>query len=236
MCPPPGTSSSATALSELDWARERVRRMLQQGPDDRLILVAVASVDFAAAIEGRSKRLSSAADRALMFAWREVADVLLVGSRTLTVERYGSLLPPPLERPAWPPIATISRTGDLDFDRILRARTPPALTVYSPVAPPLTHHDVTWRRAPADVTSVVADLRARGARIIVCEGGPTIYAQLVEADLATDFSLTVAPALVGGATPIFHSAMHGEPRPVDTLEVTNIGDHVFVHYALRARR
>lgn len=223
-------------MSELDWARERVQNLLERGPNDRLVLVAVASVDFAAAIEGRSKRLSSAADRALMFAWREVADVLLVGSRTLTIERYGSLLPPPHDRSAWPPIATVSRTGDLDFDRILRAKTPPALTVYSPVAPPRTHHDVTWRESTADVKRVVADLRARGARTIVCEGGPTIYAQLVEAGLATDFSLTVAPALVGGETPIFHSTMRGGPHPVTTLDATAIDGHVFVHYALRARR
>ena len=70
-------------MSDLEWARDRVRRALEAGPAQRLVLVAVASLDFAASIEGRSRRLSSAADRALMFAWREVADVLLVGSHTI---------------------------------------------------------------------------------------------------------------------------------------------------------
>ena len=208
--------------------------MLASGPADRLILVAVASVNFAAAIEGRSKRLSSDADRALMFAWREVADVLLVGSRTLTVERYGSLLPPELAAgrearglPAWPPIATLSRTGDLDFDRILRARTPPSLTVYGPVQPPGDR--AHWRESPADFASVVADLRARGARTIVCEGGPTVYTHVL--DLATDFSLTVAPNLVSGEASLFHPATENHTRHVRTTDVTAIGGHVFVHYA-----
>lgn len=215
--------------------------MLAQGPEERLVLIAVASVDFAAAIRGRSKRLTSAADKALMFAWREVADVLLVGHRTLAVERYGSLLPPRLEqarerqqKPAWPPIATISRTGELEFERIMRANTPPALTVYGPVEPPPTQWPVTWRNIDADedlLRQAVSDLRARGARTIVCEGGPTIFSLLVEANLATDYSLTVAPALVGGEVPIFHPAMRGRPHPVTTVDATAIDGHVFVHYA-----
>jgi riboflavin biosynthesis pyrimidine reductase len=217
-------------VTDLEWARDRVARVLAAGPEPRLILVAVASVDFAAAVHGRSKRLSSPADKALMFAWREVADALLVGPRTLEAERYGSLLGPGSDRP-WPPVVTVSRSGRLDFERILRAKTPPELVVYGPVDP---RGPAEWRHA-GDVSGAVADLRARGARTIVCEGGPTLYAQLVASGLATDFSLTVAPALVGAGPELFDPALRGHSRPVRMLDVTAIGDHVFVHYALSSQ-
>jgi riboflavin biosynthesis pyrimidine reductase len=151
-----------------------------------------------------------------------VADVLLVGSRTLTVERYGSLVPG--GREAWPPIATLSRAGDLDLDRILRARTPPDLIVYGPVEPPDSRAE--WRESPADFAHVVTDLRARGARTIVCEGGPTVYAHVLP--LATDFSLTLAPMLVGDGPALLPAT---RSRRLHTQDVAAVGDHVFVHYA-----
>jgi riboflavin biosynthesis pyrimidine reductase len=217
-------------VAELEWARDRVARALAAGPRQRLILVAVASLDFAAAVAGRSKQLSSPADKALMFAWREAADVLLVGPRTLEAERYGSLLPPDSPRP-WPPVATVSRSGVLDFERILRAKRPPELTVYGPVDP---RGPVPWRPAD-DLAAAVRDLRTRGAQTIVCEGGPTIYAQLVAANLATDLSLTLAPALVGAGPSLFDPVLRAPARPVRTVDVAAVGDHVFLHYDLSSQ-
>src|SRR3954469_14227999 len=132
------------ADDHLPWARGRVARLLAAGGPERLVLIAVSSLDFVAAVRGRTKRPTSAADQALMFAWREVADVLLVGARTLTVERYGELVP---GRPQQVPIVTISRAGDLDFTRALRANTPPRLTVYGqPRAD--APASVEWRALP----------------------------------------------------------------------------------------
>jgi riboflavin biosynthesis pyrimidine reductase len=87
---------------------------------------------------------------------------------------------------------------------------------------------VRWRESPAAFAHVVADLRARGARTIVCEGGPTVYAHVL--DLATDFSLTVAPNLVSGEASLFHPSLRGKARDARLADVTAIGDHVFVHY------
>jgi diaminohydroxyphosphoribosylaminopyrimidine deaminase / 5-amino-6-(5-phosphoribosylamino)uracil reductase len=200
-------------MTHLDWARDHVQRVCAEGPEARLVALAVASLDFRAAVDGRTRRLSSEADRALMVAWREAADVLLVGSRTLTIERYGAMLP----GTKLPPIATISRKGDLDRDRILRADDPPELHVYD-----------------RDVAGVVRDLRDKGAKIIVCEGGPTLFGLAFDAGLVTDYSLTLAPTIVGAGDRLI--AGKGEPRQLELLAATAVEQHLFVHYALQARK
>lgn len=226
----------------LDWARARVRGLLGDGPDHRFVAVAVTSLDARAGIAGRSGGLSSEADQALLYAWREVADVLLVGARTLAVERYGSLLPPPLAdargargAPAIPPVATISRDGGLDTARIRRAQEPPELVVYTEAEPvPAVVEGVAWRRLPdVDVALVAADLRERdGARVIVCEGGPTLYARALAAGVVTDLSLTLSPVVVGGGDPLlppFETAGDEGVR-LALADATSVGDHLFAHY------
>jgi riboflavin biosynthesis pyrimidine reductase len=221
----------------LDWARERVRSMLAAGAGPRLVAIAVTSLDCRAGIAGRSGGLSSEADQALLYAWREIADVLLVGARTLTVERYGSLLPQAMaarrrERglPPIPPVATISRDGRLDVARMRRADEPPDLLVYTEASPPQDAEGVAWRRLRAvTIGSVVEDLRARGAQVIACEGGPAIYAQALAARAVTDLSLTLSPIVVGEGDRLLPDVAPGEV-PLTLADATSIGDHLFVHY------
>ena len=225
------------ADEHFEWARARVRRLLDDGPGERLIAVAVVSADGAPALDGRSGGLSSAADQALLYAWREAADVLLVGSRTLDIERYGSLLPEPLQASRVkrgvtpiPGVATVSRDGSLNLDRILRANEPPVLTVYSGVSRPGDSR-VTWRQLEdVSASTVVADLRRHGARLIVCEGGPRLYTEVFAAGLATDLSLTIAPLLVGGDLQLVTAGAGSLHEPWRLADVTVVGAHVFFHY------
>jgi riboflavin biosynthesis pyrimidine reductase len=220
-----------------EWARARVRRLLDDGPDERLVAVAVASADGNPVLDGRSGGLSSDADQALVYAWREAADVLLVGSRTLDVERYGSLLPEALQAARAkrgvtpiPGVATVSRDGSLNLDRILRANEPPVLTVYSDVPKP-GETRVTWRRLPdLSATAVVDDLHRHGARRIVCEGGPRLYTEIFAAGLATDFSLTIAPLLVGGDERLVPGGDGPLHQPSRLVDVEAVGSHIFAHY------
>jgi riboflavin biosynthesis pyrimidine reductase len=52
------------------------------------------------------------------------------------------------------------------------------------------------------VKQAVADLGRRGARRILCEGGPTLNAALFQASLVDEIFLTIAPKLVGGEQPL----------------------------------
>jgi riboflavin biosynthesis pyrimidine reductase len=225
----------------LDWARDRVRALLGDDAGPRLVAVAVTSLDARAGIAGRSGGLSSETDQALLYAWREAADVLLVGARTLAVERYGSLLPPALaqarhDRSATPipPVATISRDASLNTARIRRAQEPPELLVYTEAAPPEDALGVAWRHLDdVDLAPVVADLQERdGARVIVCEGGPTIYSRALAAGVVTDLSLTLSPIVVGDGDPLLppFATPGGAGVRLALADATSVGDHLFAHY------
>lgn len=226
------------SADQLATARDRVKKCLDDGPQDRLVAVVVGSIDLRATIDARVKGLSSPADQAHLFAWREVADTLLVGGRTLTIERYGSLLPKDLQdarikrdEPPIPPVATISRRATLDVAQIRRAKEPPDLTVYSQTTAPGAV-DAEWVTQPAvTAESVVEDLRGRGNRIIVSEGGPTLFGLLFEAGVVTDLSLTVAPLLVGDEGPrVVEPAAPGPKLRLAGADAT--GGSLFTHYVV----
>jgi len=225
------------------WADERVRDVLDAGPEHRLIAMVVGSVDWRATVDGRSAGLSSPPDRALLRAWRGVADVLLVGSRTLEQERYGSIIPT-IERDAReargqtsvPRILTISRGMTLDLAQALRAEPELSLTIYSSThaAEPTGYPAVEVVDLPdLDVAQVLADVRTRyRATTIVCEGGPTLLARLAERDLLTDISLTVAPLWVGSGPPLFETYNLDRPEAVNLVRTDVHEGSLFAHYAL----
>ena len=193
------------------WAEERTEHVLQIGPRERLIAMVVGSVDWRATIDGRSGGLSSPPDRALLRAWRTAADLLLVGSRTLEEERYGSIIPDidrdlreTRGRTRVPRIVTVSRTMGIDLARVLETEVLLPLTIYSTATTTLPEHpSVEVVRLPSlEVERVIADARERyTANTIVCEGGPTLLARLAERHCLTDLSLTLSPIWVGSGPP-----------------------------------
>ncbi|HYY80029.1 MAG TPA: dihydrofolate reductase family protein [Actinomycetes bacterium] len=157
----------------------------------------IASADGATAVAGLSGGLGGRADRALFATLRSLADVVLVAAGTVRAEGYG---------PAAVPIAVVTRTLRLDWERpffTAQKARPIVVTVAS--AP-----DAARRRAAELADLVVAgdhdvDLRValealaeRGFRAVLCEGGPTLNAQLAAAGLVDELCLTLSPRLVGG--------------------------------------
>jgi len=187
----------------------------------------VASVDGAVTVDGRSGGLSGPGDKVIFFALRSIADVILVGAGTARAENYG---PPRItddqrdarvargQEPA-PTIAVVS--GRLHLDPAAR------LFVDSPTRPIILtteHADADRRTAldevgeilPAGATAfdpaLALDLlRQRGARVVVCEGGPTLNGWLLAAGLVDELCLTVAPLLVGGEDPRLAHGVATEP-------------------------
>src|SRR3954471_23218625 len=82
----------------------------------------VASLDGAAAREGKVSPLGSETDQQVLSLLRGLSDVVIVGANTIRVEGYGPL--PPLDswreirqgRPRAPPLAIVSARLNLDFD------------------------------------------------------------------------------------------------------------------------
>lgn len=184
----------------------------------------VASLDGAATVDGSSRGLQTPGDRAVFAVLRDLADVVLVGRATAQNEGYRALRPTSrrLEArarfglPAQLPIVVVSASLDLDltgplFDYAGGA----ARTVVVTVAGAEGRHQVA---AVADVViagsktvdfaSALAQLRDRGARRILTEGGPRLFGALLAAGAVDELCLTTVPRLVGTAS---HRIVHDAP-------------------------
>lgn len=200
-----------------------------------LILNMVASADGHTTVDGRSRAIRGGpGDRELFHALRAHADAILVGTGTMKAESYGAWIRDDrrwaMRRAAGlqrPPIgATMTRRGDVPWDIPLFAADATVI-VYSGVdlTPPAdVQADVqVVVLEDLDPAAVVADLRTRGARSILCEGGATLNAALLRAGQVDELELVIAPQLVGGTSAL--TAVHGPLgvpdialEPLDVLE------------------
>ena len=150
--------------------------------------------------DGTSETITSRTDRFVLGAIRRSADVVLVGAETVRAEGY--LLPRTAR------LAVVTTTGDLGVGRLSaagREDRPPALALC-----PISLVDEVRHRigdAPAEVVpvpsdgdrldpaTIVATLHAHGLDRIVCEGGPSLASQFVEAGLVDELCVSVSPVL-----------------------------------------
>lgn len=195
----------------------------------------VASADGAATLSGRSRGLSSPADKKVFALGRDLADVVLVGAGTALTEGYRGVKHTELRATRRsklglseiPPIAVVTGRGSVDPTSPLITDTAvPPIVLTSEAAPP------EWRKAVADAgadvvtagedrVSPVLALEALADRDLLrvcCEGGPTLFADLIADDLVDQLCVTVAPLLTGaGAVRIADGRPAQKPIPL-TLE------------------
>lgn len=208
----------------------------------------VGGLDGSAAIGGRVAALSTKPDAALFLAMRTVADVVMVGAETIRREGYGPLLLPKVRaqarreagKPGSPRLAVVSRSLDLDWTG--RAFTDPALEQppYVVTCEAADPQRLALARAAAEV--IVAgdervDLRlalealaARGAAIVLSEGGPTLLGELVAGGHLDELLLTLSPLMGGDPLPV-SVAPPGAPLAGFTLRhVLQQDDTLFLRY------
>lgn len=207
----------------------------------------VASVDGAAAVEGRVGLLTGPADHRLLVLLRSLCDVLLVGAGTVRAEGYGPVRARPelaevrraLGQAAHPRLAVLTRNVDLD----LRS---PAFTD-APERPIVVTTKAAGRdrlRAAGEVAevlvagehsvdlglarSLLADLEL--ARILT-EGGPTLLAALYAADLVDELCLAVSPVITGSSGPrLLDGPALPQPRSLRLGQVCERDDFLFLRY------
>jgi riboflavin biosynthesis pyrimidine reductase len=208
----------------------------------------VASADGAASVDGLSGGLSSPADRRLFWVLRGLADVILVGAGTARAEGYRATRPDDSwarlglrdGRPAAPPLALVSRSLDLDPAGPVFTEAPAdarTMVITCAAAPPATLESL---RRVADVivageTTVnlkdaVAALNDRGLRRILCEGGPTLLAQLAGASLLDELCLTVSPVLAGPGPARIMSGAPFAARHMNLASVLEENGTLFCRY------
>jgi len=206
-------------------------------PPDGVRVNMIFSADGAAAFGGRSGPLSCPTDQRLLRDLRSFADVVLVGAGTARAENYGPVRLTDEQRArrhaegrsAPPPIAVVSRTGELPARLLGDPDRPPILLTCARSAA-LPDDDSPRRVLVAgeesvDVAQAVALLRAHGMHRILCEGGPTLLDELVDADAVTEICVTLAPRLAA-SQPVGHRLPARLPAPVAmALDHALVCDH-----------
>jgi riboflavin biosynthesis pyrimidine reductase len=224
----------------------------------------VASLDGVTAIanELQSSHLlagHSDGDRFLLGLLRAFADAVLIGSNTMrdspTTQWTASHAYPPLAEAyaelrrlrgsaPQPELAVLTGSGRIDTAHPGLREHAVVLTSDEGAARldgnlPAAAEICTLGPGPRlDPARAVAALRSRGHTLILCEGGPTLFGQLVAAGLVDELFLTVSPLLAGrGARERLsliegRELLPGHAVPGRLLSLHTQGSHLFLRYAL----
>ncbi|WP_145013202.1 pyrimidine reductase family protein [Mycobacterium marseillense] len=213
-------------------------------PPDGLRANMIFSADGAAAFGGRAGPLSCPTDQRLLRTLRGLADVVLVGAGTARAENYGPVKLTDAARARRhhegrfepPPIAVVSRSGDLPDRLFSDPAQPPILVTCARTAARFADDDrlrlLVAGEDTVDVALAVAMLREQGMRRILCEGGPTLLDELVEADAVTELCVTLAPRLAA-SQPVgyrVHPARLTAPVTMRLAHALVCDDYLFLKY------
>jgi len=178
--------------------------------------------------DGHSASVSGPPDRPVFALGRSLADAVVVGRRTVTVEGYrpwqvphrwaGHRTP---DQAGEPVFVVVSAQLALEPDSPLIAGGAGRVLVVTTQSSPRQMRDRLARNVEVvvagertvPVDALLGVLAERGLYRVVCEGGPTLLGEVVTAGALDELSLTVTPRLVGGPMP---RVVHGPTLRVPT--------------------
>ena len=222
-------------------------RLHELAPSDRpyLGLNMVSSLDGKATLNWRTKGLSTEVDRSLFHHLRTQADAVMVGAGTAREERYGrmtkndELREKRVGEGRSPEALAVVVSGRLDLPRDLPLlnEAEQAVLIATGVEHSLldTHPGIEYARVGDDLPRLMAELRERGVRSVLCEGGPTLNSFLFAAGLVDELFLTMNPKVVGGAAALTIVAGRElvEPVELDLLSVAEAEGELFTRWRVR---
>lgn len=155
--------------------------------------------------DGTSETLSNPADRKILGVIRRASDVVLVGASSFRAEGY--------QLPQTVPLAVVTASGELSGHKLGAASEGRRLLVLCPASVvdvvhaslgdiPATVIEVADTDGQLAAKEVIGSLRALGFSRIVCEGGPALAAQLVEAGLVDEICLSTSAQIGGPMLPL----------------------------------
>jgi 5-amino-6-(5-phosphoribosylamino)uracil reductase len=217
--PEPTALDPADAIAGLGWA--------DLAPPERpyMALNMVSTADGKAAVEGRTRAISSETDRAIFHNLRTQADAVMAGAGTVRTEGYGPVvkndeLRAKREREGLEPdaLAVIVSGGlNLPVDVPLLQDPDSRVVILTHSGDELSgvRAQVSYLRSdggPFDLRPLMERLRSEhGVRSVLCEGGPTLNASLLPYGLVDELFLTISPTLAGGANAL--TIVAGAPLP-----------------------
>jgi riboflavin-specific deaminase-like protein len=226
----------------------RVERPPQErAPADRpfVFVKMISTADGRAARDGRTATIGGEADLELLLELRAIADAVLIGTGTLRAEGYDRLVRSEERRErrraaglAEDPLAVIiSRHFDVPWEAGLFQAAEQPVLVYThadagegPVVPAPVE---VVRLEVAGQTEMLADLRARGVRALLSEGGPTLHGALWAAGVVDELFLTIAPVITGdaGEPNIVEGGRLPDAAELELVSVDRKGSELFLRYA-----
>jgi riboflavin-specific deaminase-like protein len=222
LLPDPGPITVAEQVSELD--------LVGAAGDERPYTITnfALTLDGQATIAGRSGSIGTDADTAMLVGLRTRVDAVMIGAGTMRAERYGRVVGDPAKRERReqeglapdPLMVIVSGRLDLPWDAPLFTEGLGEVVIYTAYEddPPQTQTPVQVIRPEAeiDLAALMVTLRSEhGVRAVLCEGGPRLHAQLIEADLVDELFVTHAPKLAGGDGLSLVSGLMERERPLE---------------------
>jgi len=184
----------------------------------------VMTADGRVSYRGRAD-IGTRTDRALLFHLRTLADAVIVGAGTLRVDPFA---PAVTGRERQPLAAVVTRSADLPPENAFFRFAGPRLVAT------ITGADTARIERPGieivrlgdnevDLVVLLALLRERGVRFLLCEGGPTLAGQLLAARLIDELFLTHATLVT--AEPNARRLFEGGLRPAETVRLERVALH-----------
>ncbi len=161
--------------------------------------------------DGRSGSIGTTADARVFALQRSLADAVVVGAGTVRAEGYTRLCA--ARGQARPPLlVVVSASGSLPASLASRSDGQGEAVLVVPAAAAvrkvsharrLLGEEHVWSLGDrqVDLRALRQRLTRAGSRAVLCEGGPSLLADLYAASLVDELSLTWVPQVVGGDGP-----------------------------------
>ena len=221
------------------------------------------TVNFAVSVDGRITTrsrehvsLGSENDRRLMDELRVDADAIIIGAGTVRhdgrpmILRYEDLRRKRVakRRPLHPVNVVLTHTLDLSpRSRFFANRDVPRIIFTTSRAPKGRVRSfanvaevVVLPGADIDPKRVMKELRQRGMKRVLLEGGGEVHFSFAQAGLVGDLFVTVTPRLIGGkeAPSLLDGAgfLWKEHIALKLVSSRRVGEEIFLHYRVAAAR
>lgn len=222
LLPEPEQTTIVTQLRGLDL-------VTRASPDRPYVVTNFAlTLDGHATIAGRSGAIGSDADTAMLVGLRTRVDAVMIGAGTMRAERYGRIIGDPAKRAlrerdglgSEPLVVIVSGSLDLPWDAPLFTEPdgPVVICTASEEEPPETEAKLHLIRhkGRVDLRASLRALRSEHAvRALLCEGGPRLHGELIEAGLVDELFVTHAPKLSGGVGPGLIAGLEEHERDLE---------------------